>query len=241
VRVANRQRLGLSRRLVALVLAPLIGRVFRLSWGGQEHVPQSGGVILVANHVSYADPFGLARFVYDSGRFPSFLAKESLFRIPVVGAILRRVGQIPVRRGSRDARDALRDAVAAVRAGECVCIYPEGTVTRDPDWWPMTPKTGVARLALETGAPVVPVAQWGAQFVYDRYRGRVDFLPRKTVRCLAGPAVDLSEYRDRPVTAELLREVSEKVMGAVRDLLGEIRGEAPPEGFFDPQRGEERR
>lgn len=238
--MANRQRLGFSRRLVALVLAPTIGRMFRLRWGGQEHVPQSGGVILAVNHVSYADPFGLARFVYDSGRFPSFLAKESVFRIPVIGAILRRVGQIPVHRGGSDASDALKEAVEAVRAGQCVCIYPEGTVTRDPDWWPMKPKTGVARLALATGAPVVPVAQWGAQHAYDKYHHKVDFFPRKTVHCLAGPPIDLSAYRDRPITAELLREVSDLVMAAVRDLLGEIRGETPPEGF-SPQPGGERR
>lgn len=237
--MASRQRLGFWKRLVVVIMYPLIGWVFRLRWAGQEHVPRSGGVILVANHVSYADPFGFARFVYDSGRFPSFLAKESLFRVPVVGAILRRIGQIPVHRGTGDAKDALRDAIAAVRDGACVCIYPEGTITRDPDWWPMTPKTGVARLALATGAPVVPVAQWGAQFAYDRYRRKIAFFPRKTVRCLAGPPVDLSAYRDRPVTAELLREITDQVMRTVRDLLGELRNETPPQQF-SPQPGEER-
>lgn len=229
--MARSVRLGFWKRLVVLILYPSVGAMFRLRWQGRQHVPRTGGVILVTNHLSYADPFGFARFSYDSGRFPSFLAKESLFRNPVLGWVLRRVGQIPVHRGSVDAQDSLRDAIEAVRAGACVCIYPEGTVTRDPDYWPMVAKTGVARLALATGAPVVPVAQWGAQLVYDHYRHKLDLFPRKTVRALAGPPVDLSAYQGRPVTAPMLREITDLVMRAVRDQLGEIRGETPPERF----------
>lgn len=235
--MARRMRLGFWKRLVVMILYPTIGSAFRLRWQGQEHVPPTGGVILVTNHISYADPFGFARFVYDSGRFPSFLAKVGLFRIPVIGWVLRRVGQIPVHRGTADARMSLHEAVEAVRAGACVCIYPEGTVTRDPDWWPMVGKTGVARLALATDAPVIPVAQWGAQVVYDHYRHKLDLFPRKTVQALAGPPLDLSGYRGRPLTAELLREVTDLTMGAVRDLLGELRGQTPPEQFAPrPQR-----
>lgn len=237
--MARVKGLGFWKRSVVMIIRPSVGAVFRLQWDGQEHIPGSGGVILAANHVSYADPFGFARFVYDSGRFPSFLAKESVFRIPVAGRILQRVGQIAVHRGTAGAGDSLRDAVAALRGGACVCIYPEGTVTRDPDWWPMAAKTGVARLALATGAPVVPVAQWGAQHAYDRYHRKVDFVPRKTLHALAGPAVDLTEYRARPVTSELLHEVTDTVMTQVRDLLGQIRGETPPSEFWpQPDRGE---
>lgn len=229
--MARRMRLGFWKRLVVGILYPSIGAMFRLRWQGQEHVPREGGVILVTNHLSYADPFGFARFVWDSGRFPSFLAKESLFRIPVVGWLLLRAGQIPVHRGTADARVSLRDAVAAVESGACVCIYPEGTVTRDPDWWPMVSKTGIARLALVTGAPVIPVAQWGAQVVYDHNRHKADLFPRKTMRALAGPPLDLSAYTGRPVTVELLREITDLAMRSVRDLLGELRGETPPEDF----------
>lgn len=229
--MARRMRLGFWKRLVVAILYPSVGAAFRLRWRGQEHVPPDGGAIIVTNHISYADPFGFARFMYDSGRFPSFLAKDGLFRIPVIGWVLRRVGQIPVYRGTADARSSLADAVAAVRAGACVCIYPEGTVTRDPQWWPMTAKTGVARLALATGAPVIPVAQWGAHLVYDGNRRRLDLFPRKTLYTLAGPPLDLTAYQDRPVSAELLREVTDLAMRSVRDLLGELRGESPPEAF----------
>lgn len=229
--MARWMRLGFWKALVVGILYPSVGTAFKLDWRGTEHVPREGGVILVTNHISYADPFGFARFVYNSGRFPSFLAKDGLFRIPVIGWVLRRVGQIPVHRGTADARVSLRDAIAAVQAGACVCIYPEGTVTRDPDWWPMVGKTGVARLALATNAPVIPVAQWGAQLAHDFHRKKLDLFPRKTLHALAGPAVDLSAYRDRPMTAELLREVTDLTMRSVRDLLGELREETPPEKF----------
>ena len=91
-----------------------------------------------------------------------------------------------VRYGSLDCKD-----------GACVLFYPESTVTRDPEFWPMMAKTGVARLALATGAPVIPVAHWGAQNVlpYGSFKLRV--IPRKTVKILAGPPVDLSEFAGR--------------------------------------------
>src|SRR5712691_4066845 len=153
-----------------IVLYPVTMLLFKVRWRGQRHLPASGGVLVVANHVSYADPITFARFIWDSGRVFRFLAKDSLFtKKPLVGRIVRSARQIPVRRGTVDAGDSLRAAVAALNAGECVCIYAEGTVTRDPDWWPMLGKTGVARLALSVDLPVVPVAQWGPQFAVDVY------------------------------------------------------------------------
>lgn len=227
-----RRRAGFWIRLCVVVIRPADGLLFRLRWAGTEHIPSSGGVLVVANHVSYADPLTFARFVWDSGRIPRFLVKSSLFDMPFVGSVMRGARQIKVYRGSSEAGDALRDAVAALERGECVCIYPEGTVTRDPDWWPMRGKTGVARLALATNVPVVPVAQWGPQFAYDRYHHKISLLPRKTVQALAGPPVDLSPYRGRPVTAELLHAVTDAIMAKVREQLAVIRGETPPEEFW---------
>lgn len=240
VRVIRRGRLGFWSRLVVAILYPLVAVMFKLRWRGLDNIPRRGGVIVVANHVSYVDPLGLAKFVWDSGRYPSFLAKDSLFRIPVVGRILGWANQIPVYRGTADARDSLRDAVRALENGACLVIYPEGTVTRDPDWWPMLAKTGVARVALAADVPVIPVAQWGAQFAYDRYNHKRDFLPRKPLTNVAGPPIDLSAYRGRPVTAPLLREVTDVCMAAVRDLLGELRELTPPDGFA-PRPSEQRR
>lgn len=227
-----RRRAGFWIRLCVVVLYPLDGALFKQRFRGMDNVPKTGGVLLVVNHVSYADPFTFVRFVWECGRIPRTLAKANLFRLPVAGRILTGAKQIPVHRGRSDAGDSLRDAVQALRDGEAVCIYPEGTVTRDPDWWPMQGRTGVARLALETGAPVIPIAQWGAQHAYDRYHKKVSLVPRKQVQYVAGPPVDLSAYRDRPVTRELLREVTDVIMGTIRDQLGEIRGETPPTEFY---------
>jgi 1-acyl-sn-glycerol-3-phosphate acyltransferase len=218
--------------LAVVLIKPITALIFKCRWRGQEHVPPTGGVILVANHVSQADWLTFAEFTWDSGRIPRFLAKDSLFRVKGVRSLLRGAKQIPVSRGTAAARHSLDDAVAALERGECVCIYPEGTTTKDPDWWPMVPRTGVARLALSTDVPVVPVAQWGPQLALDVERHKVRPLPRHEVWAVAGPPIDLSAYKGRPLTAELLREVSDLVMGVVRDQLAEVRGEPPPERFF---------
>jgi 1-acyl-sn-glycerol-3-phosphate acyltransferase len=143
-------------------------------------------------------------------------------------------GQIPVRRGSPEAGDSLRYAEQALAEGKAVLIYPEGTITRDPDHWPMVAHTGVARLALRSGVPVVPVVHWGTQRVYDHYGKRLRPWPRTDVIVRAGAPVDLSDFRQRPVDQPLLREATDRVMGGVRDLLAEVRREQAPVGFFDP-------
>jgi 1-acyl-sn-glycerol-3-phosphate acyltransferase len=214
-----------------LMAIPSTSALFRRSWRNIEHVPERGAGILAINHVSYIDPLLVIRFVYDAGRIPRFLAKSSLFKIFIFGHMLRGANQIPVYRGSSEAGDSLRGARQALDAGELVVFYPEGTVTRDPDWWPMRSMTGIARVALDSGAPVIPVAQWGAQSSVDWYAKKFRPVPRKKVVFQAGPPVDLSAYRDRPVNAALLREVTDTIMRAVRDQLADVRGETPPEAF----------
>lgn len=234
----RRGKLGFWYRLAVFVIKPLSLLLTRRVWRGQQHIPRTGGVIVAANHVSYVDPLTFSHFVYEAQRLPKFLAKIEVFSIRwPFGAIVRGARQIPVHRHATNAADSLRDAVAALRAGECVIIYPEGTVTRDPAYWPMRAHTGVARLALESGAPVVPAAQWGPQYIYDRYAHRLALWPRKTVYVTAGPPVDLSAFAGRPPTAEVLRAATDTVMAAVRALLGEIRGEQPPAEVFDPRAG----
>jgi 1-acyl-sn-glycerol-3-phosphate acyltransferase len=235
--VARHGRVGFWLRVAWAVIYPVDSMLFKLRWRGLEHIPATGGVLVVANHISHADPLTFARYVWDAGRVPRFLAKDELFRIFFVGRVLRGAGQIPVHRGTSDAQASLRDAIAALAAGEAVCIYPEGTVTRDPDMWPMVGRTGIARLALSSDVPVIPVAQWGPQFAVDVYRKRYRPLPRKKAECLAGPPVDLSAYRGRPQTAELLREVTDVIMTRVRDGVAELRGETPPAGFWRRSNG----
>ncbi len=229
----TRRRIGFWYRLAALLLRRPLLLTTRRDWSGTEHLPPQGGFVAVTNHVSHFDPLALAHFLYDNGRLPRFLGKEAIFRVPVIGTILRGAGQIPVYRESADATKAYEAAVDAVRRGECVAIDPEATITRDPGLWPMTGKTGAARVALVTGAPVIPVAQWGPQDVLSPYSKRFRLLPRKTMHLRAGPPVDLSEFAEHPMEAETLRLVTEKIMTAITSLLEEIRGEAAPAVRFD--------
>ncbi len=166
---------------------------------------------------------------------PRFLGKEEVFRIPVLGRLVTATGQIPVYRESGDAARAFSAAVEGVREGECVAIYPEATLTRDPDLWPMVGKTGAARVALTTGCPVVPIAQWGPQEILWPYAKRPHLLPRRTVHVLAGPPVDLSAFHGAPLDGETLRGATDAILDAVAALLGELRGEAPPAVRWDPR------
>jgi 1-acyl-sn-glycerol-3-phosphate acyltransferase len=224
-------------RLAVVIILPLMTVLFRKDFKGRENVPRSGGCIVAVNHISYADPFAVALFVYKGcGRRPRFMAKHTLFTLPFAGRIVRGAKQIPVYRDTAEAGGALRAAVAAVNAGECVVIYPEATVTKDPDGWPMAAKTGVARLALATGAPVVPVGQWGVHEFLPGKTKKPHPFPRKTLHITAGPPVDLSEWDGAEPTAEVLRAVTTKVMSEVAAIVGELRGETPPEAPYVPQR-----
>ena len=225
---------------MARILRPLLFASPRQDWRGIENLPREVGFIAAVNHVTQVDPVTTAHYLYDNGFAGRVLAKESLFRVPVLGAVLRSSGMVPVHRGSAKAADSLRGAVAAVEAGECVVVFPEGTLTREPDLWPMSGKTGVARLALATRAPVVPIAQWGAHRLLARYGKLLRPIPRKTVTVVAGPPVDLSDLYDRPQDAATLREATERVMDAITDLLEGIRGERAPAERFVWRRGEDR-
>lgn len=229
-----REKGGFWIWLCIAVFYPLTRMLARRRFEGLEYIPETGPVLVVCNHLSYLDPIYTAVFVHRRGRIPRFLAKASLWRTPVLRRLLIDTGQIPVYRGHRDAGSSLRAAKQALGADKAVLIYPEGTITRDPDHWPMVARTGVARLALEAGVPVVPVVHWGTQRVYDHYGRRFRPFPRVDVVVRAGAPVDLADLRHRPVQRQLLREITDRVMGRVRDLLAEVRGEQPPAGFFAP-------
>ncbi len=216
---------GFWFRLTVLFLKPPLTMFTKRDWQAGEHLPTTGGVIIAANHTSYFDPLAVAHFLYAHGRFPRFLAKAGLFANPLLGRVLRGAGQIPVYRHTSDAAGSLRDAAVAVRRGECVVFYPEGTVTRDPALWPMTGKTGVARLALSTGAPVIPLAQWGAQRVIPSGSFVPRLFPRKTMRIIAGPPVDLSAFSGQQITRDLLCAATAVIMAEITTLLEKLRGE----------------
>jgi 1-acyl-sn-glycerol-3-phosphate acyltransferase len=173
----------------------------------------------------------MARLVWTSGRVPRFMIKAGVFEWPVIGRMMRGAGQIPVYRGTSDAAQSLRDAVTALERGEAVVIYPEGTTTKDPDNWPMLAKTGVARLVmLSPETPVVPVGQWGPHkmggFSWRRFGGR------RTSYASVGEPLDFSRYRGKEPSTALLREITDEVMGAVRDEVAQLRGEPAPREFY---------
>ncbi|MFI0356723.1 lysophospholipid acyltransferase family protein [Actinomadura sp. 9N407] len=232
------------RKLTIVILRPLLYGMLKREWRGRENVPGEGGVIIAANHISEADPFALAHFVFESGRYPVYLAKSTLFDVRFVRNVLRGTGQIAVYRDRADAAMALKDAEQALLNGQCLMFYPEGSCTRDPELWPMTGQTGAARMALTTGAPVVPVASWGAHellpYKKAEQRGLAGTLkrgfhpfPRKRMRVIAGPPVDLARFEGEPLSKETLRAATDEIMRAIAGLLGELRGERPPEELYD--------
>ncbi len=237
----TRGPIGWAFWLCIVVVFPASKLMFRIRYRHGHRLPTSGPVLLVANHVSILDPIACARLVFDHGRMPHFLAKEAVFA-GLAGTILRSAGQIPVARYSTDAQGALAAAQADLVAGNLVVIYPEGSVTRDPDWWPMQSRTGAARLALTTDAVVVPVAQWGPHRLHDYHAKKLHLRLRVPTDYLVGEPLDLAEVRaqlraGRPLTAELLKETTDLMMGRVRDQLAELRGEPAPAGFHPrPQR-----
>ncbi|HEY7273704.1 MAG TPA: lysophospholipid acyltransferase family protein [Actinoplanes sp.] len=220
--------LGFWRRTAVVLVLPALKMMTKRTWTGQENVPPTGGVILAPNHMSHFDPLVVAHFAYGAGRWPRFLAKASLWDVPVVGFFLRKTLQIPVERGSVEAVKSLDALVRALREGGAVIIYPEGTTTKHPDLWPMRGKTGAARLALLTGASIVPIAHWGAEQIFDVRTRKLSLRPRRPVSVAAGKPIDISRWEGATPSRAVLDEMTDTIMTAVRDLLAGIRGAEPP-------------
>ncbi len=222
-------------RFIKGIVRPFMRLTTNRDWRGGEHIPASGACILTPNHTSDFDPLAIGHFIVDQGRMPHFLGKKEVVDMPVLGRLFKAAGQIPVYRGTATAVNAYRDAISALERGECIAVYPEGTVTKDPNLWPMMGKTGTARMALTTGAPVIPIAQWGAHLVKANKQLSFHFFPRKTMHVHAGRPVDLDDLRGREMTSEVLDEATERVMLAITMLLAEIRGELPPAERYNPR------
>lgn len=227
------QKRGWAWHIAVPLVKPVLLATTKQAWEHGDRIPASGGCLIVLNHLSHVDPLTAAHIVWDHGRIPRYLAKSGLFKNKVLSRFLRSAGQIPVERLSANAAGAFDAAVAAVRAGECVVVYPEGTLTRDPDLWPMAGKTGAARIALETGCPVIPIGQWGAQQVLAPYAKKPDLFPRKKIIMKVGEPVDLSDLVGAEVGADAVRVATDRIMGAIVSLVEDIRGEVAPSERFD--------
>jgi 1-acyl-sn-glycerol-3-phosphate acyltransferase len=230
----TRRRLGFWRRLVVVLVKPVLVLWTRRNWSGMEHLAGDDGIIVVANHISHADPLVVGHYMHDAGRWPRFLGKASVFQVPVIGGIITRVGQIPVERGTVTAARSLDRLTTALKEGGAVVIYPEGTTTREPDLWPMHGKTGAARLALATGAPVIPIVTWGAQDIFDPRTKKLRLRPGVRVTVVAGPPIDLSAWQGKAPSRALLEEMTDQIMLRLRDMLADVRGEQQPPPLWSP-------
>ena len=223
-------------RLGAAIMRPILNLIVKRDWRGAEKLPKSGPAIVVCNHLSYLDPLTFSHFLYNNGRAPRYLGKESVFRIPVIGWVIKAAGQIPVNRESKDAIKGYEHAIAVLKAGHLLGVYPEGTLTRDADLWPMKGKTGVARLALQTGVPIYPCASWGPQRVIPPYGKRIKLFPRTKVSVVMGDPVDLSKWRGKSDDLASLEAATEAIMDSITKLLEGLRNEKAPAVRFDPKK-----
>ena len=207
------------------VLIPPIWMWFEWHFEGFEHIPAEGPALVACNHISYFDPLAHGYFLVKAGRRPRFLAKIELFKNPISGPVLRGARQIPVRRGSGD-RGPVEFGTKALRAGELVVVYPESTVTTNPDSSPMRGKTGIARLTLAAGAPVIPVAVWGSAPVWQR-DGRRNLRFGRPIWVKAGPPLDFSEFEERAEDTDAFRTVTDEVMAQLSLLIDDLRARYP--------------
>ncbi|GGS17170.1 lysophospholipid acyltransferase family protein [Actinokineospora fastidiosa] len=223
-RVPRRGR-GFWFSLAIDLIWPLMALSARLRFAGS--LPQRGGVVLASNHLSFADPVTVTAFTLAAGRIPRYLAKASLWKVPGIKQVLDGGGHIPVVRDTAQARAAYVGAVEAVKRGECVMFFPEAGFSDDVSHWPSTRvKNGVARVAMETGAPVIPVVNWGTHELLPAHARFPRLFPRRTVQIVAGPPVDLSDLTG--IDRETLNEATKRIMHAITELLAELRGEEPP-------------
>lgn len=222
--------------LLAAIVVPLTGAFAKIDIEGRENMPPDGAYVLAPNHYSEFDPLIVAVAVWRLGRPPRFMAKESLFRVPVLGWALRATGMVPVARSSSaaSARQTLQISEVLVDQGRGVIVYPEGSLTRDPGMWPMRGKTGAVRLALTDDLPVIPMAHWGVQEIMPRYGKLRLWPPRKRVTVVVGPPVDLDDLRGSPVQPATLIAATARVMDALAQLLAGIRGVPAPAERWDP-------
>lgn len=225
-------------RTVGNLLRPLYNLPMKPEIIGKEKLPADAGFIVVANHMTVIDPITVAYPIFLHGSLPRFLAKDSLFRVPILGWLMRQCAHIPVARGSAQAGKSLEVAQSVLKSGGAVLIFPEGTLTKDPDLWPMSGKSGAARLALATGAPVYPLAHWGDQdFWPHRGKPRIS-LSRKKVSIVVGDPVDWSDLVEQKepgahYSHDELSAVTNRMLDRITALLEELRGEKAPEGRWN--------
>jgi 1-acyl-sn-glycerol-3-phosphate acyltransferase len=207
------------------VALPPVKLWFNWRFEDLDRIPAAGPAIVACNHISYLDPLANAYAIVRAGRRPRFLAKDDLFTIPVVGRALKGAGQIPVSRGSGD-RSSLLAAEAALGAGEVVVIYPEGTVTTDPDSMPMQGRTGTVRLSLATGVPITPMVSWGSHAVWQKSgRGSLKF--GRPIWIRVGAPFDLTDRAAELDDHEAVRAMTDELIAVLTSMVRDQRARYP--------------
>ncbi len=220
---------------LAAIVLPVMNLAVKFEIEDGHKLPKSGSAVFAPNHYTEIDPIVMGVVSWKLGRLPRFLAKGSLFRVPVVGWVLRKAGQVPVERGgSARGNGPVQAAGSLVEKGHLIVVYPEGSLTRDPGLWPMRGKTGAVRIALEQGIPVIPAAHWGSQQLMGRYSKKISLFPRKTIKVKIGDPVDLSAFQGRNLDTATLNEATALVMDAITKLLEDLRGEQAPAVRWNP-------
>ena len=224
-------------RVLAAIALPFMYTIARYKIVDGQKLPREGAFVLAPNHFSEIDPVVIGVIMWKLDRMPRFLAKASVFKIPIVKNLLKASGQIPVERATTARGNApLKAATTLAENGLAVVIYPEGSLTRDPELWPMRGKTGAVRMALEAKVPLIPIAHWGTQHVMPRYARKISMFPRKTITVKLGDPVDLARFEGLPMTSSVLNEATEVLMDAITALLEDLRGEAAPAERWDPSK-----
>ena len=232
----NREPGGQTISTVVRILNAIMRPLTKRDWRYQDKVPQTGGVIFVANHISNADPLAVGQFLAYSGRWPRFLAKASVFEIPVVGRIIAACGQIRFgasphiqgrahcRRRSDRARPRARDLP---RGNDHPRSRPVADAGQDRSCaasiYDRLPG-GAHRAVGCPGADARPQAELPR------------LLPRKTLRVAVGDPVPLDDLREKPVTVATLDEATTRIMDAIAVLVAELRAATPPAHRYDPDR-----
>ena len=214
-----------------MLLLPFLKIFFRWRLIGVEKIPKRGPVIVACNHISYFDPLCHAYIIDRSGRKCRFFAKSELWKNPFLHFVLTHAHQIPVERGTGES-GPVEKAIERIGKGELVVIYPEATITTNPDLTPMQGKTGVGRVAVATGAPVVPIAVWGSHWVRPKKRKAVQKF-RRLITLKAGDPMTFDDLKGMD-PAEAAREATDRVVGELDRLVRELH-KIYPEGGAVPE------
>ncbi|OKL47413.1 hypothetical protein BSR29_02690 [Boudabousia liubingyangii] len=224
-----------ATKIAGAILGPVYRLVTRAQFEGYENLPKKGGYLVVSNHSASFDAVTMVFFFLKGHKGIRFAAKHTLFSAPILGPILKAMGHVPVYRQTKRAANIISQCSDAINHGAIIGIYPEGTTTREAQYWPMTAKTGAAKIALNTGCPIIPVIAWGNQQFLPRYSLIPRFWRRPRIQVKALPPLNyedlLSAYTSGDDQAP--RALSDRIMAVITEELATMRGEEAPERPYD--------